>query len=61
LTEWICDTRLLQEHQVDFNILTTVNTANDVHLLEAYRFLRDEVSTNFMQFIPTVEHINEQG
>ena len=53
--------RLLQEHQVEFNILTTVNAANADHPLEVYRFLRDEVDTNFMQFIPIVERINEQG
>ena len=53
--------RLLQEHQVEFNILTTVNAANADHPLEVYRFLRDEVGTNFMQFIPIVERINENG
>jgi uncharacterized protein len=53
--------RLLQEHQVEFNILTTVNAANADHPLEVYRFLRDEVGTHFMQFIPIVERINEHG
>ena len=53
--------RLLQAHQVEFNILTTVNAANADHPLEVYRFLRDEVCTQFMQFIPIVERINEQG
>jgi serine-type anaerobic sulfatase-maturating enzyme len=53
--------RLLQEHQVEFNILTTVNAANTDHPLEVYHFLRDEVGTRFMQFIPIVERINEQG
>jgi serine-type anaerobic sulfatase-maturating enzyme len=53
--------RLLQEHKVACNILTTVNAANADHPLEVYRFLRDEVGTNFMQFIPIVERINEQG
>ncbi len=53
--------RLLQEHKVEFNILTTVNAANADHPLEVYRFLRDEVSTQFIQFIPIVERINEQG
>jgi uncharacterized protein len=53
--------RLLQEHQVECNILTTVNAANADHPLEVYRFLRDEVGTNFIQFIPIVERINEQG
>jgi uncharacterized protein len=53
--------RLLQEHHVEFNILTTVNAANADHPLEVYHFLRDEVGTNFIQFIPIVERINEQG
>ncbi|HWZ18053.1 MAG TPA: anaerobic sulfatase maturase [Ktedonobacteraceae bacterium] len=53
--------RLLQEHRVEFNILTTVNAANADHPLEVYRYLRDEVGTQFIQFIPIVERINEQG
>jgi uncharacterized protein len=53
--------RLLQEHQVEFNILTTVNAANADHPLEVYRFLRDEVGTQFIQFIPIVERINDHG
>jgi uncharacterized protein len=53
--------RLLQAHKVEFNILTTVNAANADHPLEVYRFLRDEVGTNFIQFIPIVERINEHG
>jgi uncharacterized protein len=53
--------RLLQQHQVDVNILTTVNAANADHSLEVYRFLRDEVATQFIQFIPIVERVNAQG
>jgi uncharacterized protein len=53
--------RLLRKHKVKFNILTTVNAANADHPLEVYRFLRDEVGTQFIQFIPIVERINEQG
>ena len=52
---------LLQQHQVDFNILTTVNAANADHPLEVYHFLRDEVRTQFIQFIPIVERVNEAG
>lgn len=47
--------RLLQAHDVDFNVLTTVHAANAHHALRVYRFLRDEVGTRFMQFIPIVE------
>ena len=53
--------RLLQKHKVRFNILTTVHAANAPHPLEVYRFLRDEVKTEFMQFIPIVERDNETG
>lgn len=52
---------LLQQHQVDFNILTTVNAANADHPLEVYRFLRDDIGTQFIQFIPIVERINANG
>ena len=49
--------RLMQKHGVDFNILTTVNAGNADHPLEVYRFFRDEVSTQFIQFIPIVERV----
>ena len=47
--------RLMQGHKVEFNILTTVHAANAGRPLELYRFLRDEVRTRFIQFIPIVE------
>jgi uncharacterized protein len=53
--------RLLRKHKVDFNILTTVHSANGDYPLEVYRFLRDEVKTNFIQFIPIVERDNDTG
>jgi uncharacterized protein len=49
--------RLLQKHRVDYNVLTTVNRQNADHPLEVYRFLRDEVGTTWMQFIPVVERV----
>lgn len=52
---------LLKNHGVEFNILTTLNAANVEHPLEVYRFLRDEVGTEFIQFIPIVERLNETG
>jgi uncharacterized protein len=52
---------LAKKHKVDFNILTTVNAANAGHGLEVYRFLRDEVGTSFVQFIPIVERDNATG
>lgn len=52
---------LLKKHQVEFNTLTCVNAANAQHGLEVYRFLRDEIGSRFMQFIPIVERDNETG
>lgn len=53
--------RLLQQYGVDFNVLTTVNRVNADYPLEVYRFLRDEVGTTWMQFIPVAERINADG
>jgi len=53
--------RLLQKHQVDFNILTTVHSANADHPLEVYHFLRDDLGAQWLQFIPIVERLNSDG
>ena len=53
--------RLLQKHEVEYNLLTTVNRVNADHPLEVYRFLRDEARSDWIQFIPVVERINEDG
>jgi len=53
--------RLLQKHKVEFNILCTVNSKNADHPLEVYRFFRDEVRAQYVQFIPIVERDNETG
>lgn len=47
--------RLMQQHRVEFNILCTVHDANVEHPLDLYRFFRDQVRTQFVQFIPIVE------
>ncbi|MCQ1535643.1 anaerobic sulfatase maturase [Methanosarcina sp. KYL-1] len=52
---------LLQKHGVEYNVLTTVNRANAGYPLEVYRFLRDEAKADWIQFIPVVERINEEG
>jgi uncharacterized protein len=49
---------LLKQHRVEFNTLTCVHAANADHPLDIYHFLRDEVGTQFMQFIPIVERAN---
>ena len=53
--------RLLREHDVDFNILCTVHAANAGNPLEVYRFFRDEVETGWIQFVPIVERVNDNG
>ncbi len=52
---------MMQSHEVEFNILTTVHAANAGHPVEVYRFMRDVVKTRFIQFIPIVERDNETG
>ena len=51
--------RLLQKHGVEINVLVTVNRINAQYPLEVYRFLRDEVRTSWMQFIPAIERIHQ--
>lgn len=46
---------LLKKHAIDFNILTTVHNLNASYPLQVYRFLRDEVQAQFLQFIPIVD------
>jgi len=53
--------RLLQKHRVEFNILCTVNRKNADHPIEVYRFFRDELGVQYIQFIPVVERDNESG
>ena len=53
--------RHLQAHGVEYNLLTTVNHVNGDYPLEVYRFLRDEAGTDWMQFIPVFERINDDG
>lgn len=53
--------RLLQEYEVDFNILCTINAANSQHPLQVYRFFRDELGARYIQLIPIVERDNASG
>ncbi len=52
--------RLLRKHDVDFNILCTVNAANENHGRAVYRFLRDELGARFLQFIPIIERASPE-
>jgi uncharacterized protein len=51
--------RLLQQHGVEHNVLTTVNRRNADHPLAVYRFLRDEAQATWIQLIPVVERQTE--
>ncbi|MFM0125793.1 anaerobic sulfatase maturase [Paraburkholderia sp. RL18-101-BIB-B] len=50
----------LKEHGVDFNILCTVNAANQHHGRAVYRFFRDQLGAKWVQFIPIIERATEQ-
>jgi uncharacterized protein len=52
--------RLLRKHGVEFNILCTVNAANEKHGRAVYRFFRDEMGAKWIQFIPIVERASEE-
>ena len=49
--------RLLTKHKVNFATLSCVNRLTAKHPLEVYRFLRDEIGSTRMQFIPIVEPV----
>lgn len=51
----------IKEHHVKFNILTCVNAHNAAYPLTVYRYLRDEIEAEFIQFIPIVERKNKSG
>ncbi|BAN26669.1 radical SAM domain protein [Caballeronia insecticola] len=45
----------LKKHGVTFNTLTVVNRINAKRPLDVYRFLRNELDSRYIQFIPCVE------
>jgi uncharacterized protein len=47
--------RLLRKHRVEFNTLSVVNRENARHPLQVYRYLRNIIGSQYMQFIPCVE------
>jgi uncharacterized protein len=51
LRGWNC----LKHHEVDVNILCTINAANANHPLEVYRFFRNDLEARYIQLIPIVE------
>ena len=55
LRGWQC----LRRHQVETNVLCTINAANEGHGREVYRFFRDTLGAEFIQFIPIVERTSD--
>jgi len=47
--------KMLQKHGVRFNTLTCVHRFNASRPLDVYRFLRRELGSTYLQFIPIVE------
>ncbi len=45
----------LRRHQVEFNVLTLVNSFNVKEPLKIYRYLRDDLGANYLQFIECVD------
>jgi len=50
----------LKNHNVDVNILCTVHAANQHYPLDVYRFFRDELGAQFIQFIPIIERVSTE-
>jgi uncharacterized protein len=50
--------RLLKKHGIPFNTLTCIHRYNARRPLDVYRFLRREIESTYMQFIPIVEYKN---
>src|SRR5450755_282361 len=53
--------RMMQRYRVEYNVLCTVNAANCEQPLAVYRFFRDQLQARYLQFIPIVERINDNG
>ena len=52
---------LLKEHGVEWNVLCTVNAANQERPVDVYQFFRDELGAQHVQLIPIVERENDTG
>ena len=51
---------VLQTHNVNYNVLTTVHRANGTKGKTVYRFLRS-LGVDYIQFIPIVERLGSEG
>ena len=48
---------VLKRHRVDWNVLCTLHQANADRPLDVYRFFRDELGAQHIQFIPVIERV----
>ena len=46
--------RLLQQHQVPFNVLVVINSVNARHPEEVYRFFTEDLGCSYLQWLPCV-------
>jgi len=53
--------KLMRSQGVEVNVLCTVHAANQDRGLEVYRFFRDDLGAEFVQFIPIVERANAEN
>ena len=51
----------LKKYNVQFNVLATVNAANEKYPAKVYRFLKNQACAQFVQFIPIVEYKKLNG
>ena len=51
----------LKKNGAEFNILCTVNSTNEDHGADVYRFFRDELGAQFIQFIPIVDRLMDSS
>ncbi len=49
--------RVMQKHGVEFNTLTVLNRKNTKEPMRVYKYLTEEVGSNYLQFIPCIEPI----
>jgi uncharacterized protein len=52
---------IIKTHQVEYNVLACVNALNAKFPLEVYRFFRNELAVDFIQFIPIVIELRSTG
>ena len=50
----------LDKYNVQYNILTLVNSLNVKEPLKVYNYLKENIKTNYFQFIPCVEFIDNE-